>query len=146
MKVSIDISSEYKEPFAVIHTDKVTDEVTRASQLLASSGAPSPITAQLGEKTVILKPSDIYMIRVEEGETVIYGAKEKYFSRKRLYEVQEQAGSKFMQISKTTAVNLSYLDSVEAGFGCTLLLKLKNGSKDYVSRKFLPDFKRYLGI
>lgn len=146
MKVSIDISPENKEPYAVIHTDKVTDEITRAAELLRSPDTPSPITAQHGDKTVILKPSDIYMIRVEDGETIIYGMKDRYYSRKRLYELSEQVGSKFMQISKSTVVNLSYLDSVEAGFGCTLLLKLKNGSNDYVSRKYLPDFKRYLGL
>ena len=51
-----------------------------------------------------------------------------------------------MQISKTTLVNLSYMDSIEPGFSGTLLLKLKNGSKDYVSRKYLPEFKKYLGL
>ena len=51
-----------------------------------------------------------------------------------------------MQISKSTLVNLSYLDRIEPGFGGTVLLKLRNGSKDYVSRKYLPEFKRYLGL
>jgi DNA-binding LytR/AlgR family response regulator len=64
----------------------------------------------------------------------------------RLYELSEQLGSKFMQISKTTLVNLSYMDSIEPGFSGTLLLKLRNGSKDYVSRKYLPEFKKYLGL
>ena len=51
-----------------------------------------------------------------------------------------------MQISKSTLVNLAYMDSVEAGFNGTLLLKLKNGCKDYVSRTYLPKFKKYLGL
>ena len=51
-----------------------------------------------------------------------------------------------MQISKTTLINLSYMDSIEPGFSGTLLLKLKNGDKDYVSRKYLPDLKNYLGL
>ena len=29
MKVSVDISAEYKEPYAVIYTDKITDEIQR---------------------------------------------------------------------------------------------------------------------
>ena len=86
------------------------------------------------------------MIRVEDGDTMIYGAKQQYRSRKRLYELAEQLGKQFMQISKTTLVNLSYMDSIEPGFSGTLLLKLKNGSKDYVSRKYLPEFKKYLGL
>ena len=60
--------------------------------------------------------------------------------------MQQQLGAGFMQISKSTLVNLSYMSNVEAGFSGTLLLKLKNGCKDYVSRKYLPEFKKYLGL
>jgi DNA-binding LytR/AlgR family response regulator len=51
-----------------------------------------------------------------------------------------------MQISKSTLINLSCMDCIEPGFSGTLLLKLKNGSKDYVSRTYLPEFKKYLGL
>ena len=145
MKVSIDISAEYKEPFAVIHTDKVTDEISRMIDLFSNS--ESPVTAfQNEEDIVVLQPKEIYMVRVEDGDTVIYGAKLRYRSRKRLYELAEQLGKQFMQISKTTLINLSYMESIEAGYSGTLLLKLKNGNKDYVSRKYLPEFKKYLGL
>ena len=145
MKVSIDISTEYKEPFAVIHTDKVTPEIQRAVDMLGTN--ETPVTAFRNEEDiVVLKPDEIYMVRVEDGDTIIYGSKSQYRSRRRLYELSEQLGSKFMQISKTTLVNLSYMDSIEPGFSGTLLLKLKNGSKDYVSRKYLPEFKKYLGL
>ena len=145
MKVSIDFSTEYKEPFAVIHTDKVTPEIQRVIDVLGTS--ETPVTAfQNEEDIVVLQPKDIYMIRVEDGDTIIYGARSQYRSRKRLYELAEQLGKQFMQISKTTLINLSYMDSIEPGFSGTLLLKLKNGSKDYVSRKYLPEFKKYLGL
>ena len=145
MKVNIDISAEYKEPFAVIHTDKVTAEIQRAVDMLGTN--ETPVTAFRNEEDiVVLKPDEIYMVRVEDGDTIIYGAKSRYRSRRRLYELLEQLGSKFMQISKTTLVNLSYMDSIEPGFSGTLLLKLRNGSKDYVSRKYLPEFKKYLGL
>lgn len=145
MKVNIDISAEYKEPFAVIHTDKVTGEIQRMIDIFSNS--ETPITAlQNEEDIVVLQPKDIYMVRVENGDTVIYGAKQKYRSRRRLYELADQLGKQFMQISKTTLINLSYMDSIEPGFSGTLLLKLKNGIKDYVSRKYLPEFKKYLGL
>lgn len=145
MKVNIDISAEYKEPFAVIHTDKVTDEIRRMIDIFSNSD--TPITAlQNEEDIVVLQPKDIYMVRVENGDTIIYGAKQKYRSRKRLYELADQLGKQFMQISKTTLINLSCMDSIEPGFSGTLLLKLKNGDKDYVSRKYLPEFKKYLGL
>ena len=144
MKVSIDISPEYKEPFAVIHTDKVTDDIQRMIDIFSSE---TPVTALMNEEDIIvLQPGEIYMVRVEDGDTIIYGQKLRFRSRKRLYELSSQLGRQFMQISKTTLINLSYMDSIEPGFSGTLLLKLKNGCKDYVSRKYLPEFKKYLGI
>ncbi len=144
MKVNVDISPEYTEAYAVIRTDRITEEVQRVIDVLGANEVP--ITAQKEDNTVILKPNEIYMVRVEDGETVIYAESQKFFSRKRLYELGAQLGKQFMQISKTTLVNLSYMDSIEPGFGGTVLLKLKNGSKDYVSRKYLPEFKKYLGL
>ena len=145
MKVSVDISAEYKEPYAVIHTDKMTDEIRRMVSVFST--AEAPITAlQNEEDLVVLQPKDIFMVRVEDGDTIIYGEKKCYRSRKRLYEIGQQLGKQFMQISKTTLINLSYMDSIEPGFSGTLLLKLKNGCKDYVSRKYLPEFKKYLGL
>ena len=142
MKVNIDISAEYKEPYAVIHTDRVTDEIRRIVDLLGSNET----ALQNEEEIVVLKLQEIYMVRIEGGDTVIYGEKQKYRSRKRLYELAEILGKQFMQISKTTLINLSYIDSIEPGFSGTMLMKMKNGNRDYVSRKYLPEFKRYLGL
>ncbi|MBO4460718.1 MAG: LytTR family transcriptional regulator DNA-binding domain-containing protein [Clostridiales bacterium] len=145
MKVSVDISPEHKEPYAVIHTDRMTDEISRMIDMFSSG--ETPITAlQNEEDIVVLKPQDIFMVRVENGDTIIYGERTSFRSRKRLYELAEQLGKGFMQISKSTLVNLSYMDSIEPGFGGTMLLKMKNGCKDYVSRTYLKDFKKYLGL
>lgn len=145
MKVSVDISADYKEPYAVIYTDRVTDEIQRMIDIFSTSGNPV-IALQNEEDLIVLQPNDIYMVRVEDGDTIIYGEKRKYRSRKRLYEISRQLGKQFMQISKSTLINLSYMDSIESGFSGTLLLKMKNGCKDYVSRTYLPEFKRYLGL
>lgn len=145
MKVNVDISSEYKEPYAVIYTSEVTEDIQRMIDILGSKDSPV-IALQSNGDMVILQPSEIYMVRVESGETMIYTEKKSYRSRKRLYEVGQQLGKQFMQISKSTLVNLSYMDSIEPGFSGTLLLKLKNGCKDYVSRTYLSEFKKYLGL
>ncbi len=145
MKVSVDISPEHTEPYAVIYTSQMTDEIQRLLEVFGNS--ESPITALLNEEDlIILQPKDIYMVRVENGDTIIYGEQKKYRSRKRLYELGQQLGKQFMQISKSTLINLSYMDSIEPGFSGTLLLKLRNGCKEYVSRTYLPAFKKYLGL
>ena len=145
MKVKVDISAEYKEPYAVIYTDKVTEDIQRMIDVF-STGETPVVAMRNEEDLIVLQPVNIYMVRVEDGDTIIYGEKQKYRSRKRLYELGQQLGKQFMQISKSTLINLSYMDSIEPGFSGTLLLKLKNGSSDYVSRTYLPEFKKYLGL
>ena len=144
MKVIVELSKEYDPPYAVIYTDTVTDDIRKAIDLLGTK--ETPLIAQQGDRIEVIKPDEVYMIRVEGGDTIIYTEKEKYYSRKRLYETYEQLGAGFMQISRQTIVKLSCVKSVEAGFNGTLLLKLKNGYSDYVSRKYLPEFKKYLGL
>ena len=145
MKINVDISSEHIETYAIIYTNKMTEEIQRVMDVFSTK--TSPITALRNEEDIIvLQPTDIFMIRVEHGDTIIYGEKNSYRSRKRLYELKEQLGNSFMQISKSALINLSYMDSVESSFSGTLLLRLKNGCKENVSRTYLPEFKKYLGL
>lgn len=124
MKVSIELLPEYRIPYAVIYADKITDEIQKIME--SFSRQETPITAlQNEDNLVVLQPEEIYMVRVEAGDTILFGKCSKYRSRKRLYELEKQLGKQFMQISKSTLVNLSYLESIEAGFNGTLLVKLK---------------------
>jgi DNA-binding LytR/AlgR family response regulator len=144
MQVQIEVSPEHTPPRAVIYTDQITPEIQRAMDVLQAKDAP--VLAERDGRTFLLSGQDIYMVRVVGGETKVYTKKEEFRTRKRLYELLDQLGGGFMQISKSCAVNLSCAESVEAGFGGSLLLKLKNGLSDYVSRKYLPALKSYLGI
>ena len=70
MKVSVALSTEYKEPYAIIYTDRMTDEIQRVIDGFSLN--ESPVTALQNEKDIIiLLPKEIYMVRVENGDTVI---------------------------------------------------------------------------
>jgi DNA-binding LytR/AlgR family response regulator len=38
------------------------------------------------------------------------------------------------------------IDYVEPAFNGMMMILLKNGGKDFISRKYLPQLKQYLGI
>ena len=46
MKVRVDISPEYKEPLAVIHADRVTEDIRRIIDLLGTSDTPVTATGR----------------------------------------------------------------------------------------------------
>ncbi len=144
MKVDLKISPDIKEPYIEIYADKVTDEIRELIDKLSASD--NVITVTENDRIFVLKPSDIYMLRIEEEQLIVYCQQKKYFSGKRLYEMKNRLGDSFMQISKSTVINLKQLNQVEYSFNGTMLVLLKNGLKDYISRKYLPELKKYLGL
>lgn len=145
MKVEIKLQPDLKFPYAVIYTGELTTEVHRAAAVLAEERADL-VPAEENDKIVMLHPEEIYLVRVENEKTIIYTAKKQYQSNRRLYELEGMLGRSFMRISKSAIMNLQLLDYAAPGLGGVMVLVLKNGLRDYVSRKYLPDFKRYLGL
>lgn len=144
MNVEIKIVDGLENPYAVVYTGAVNEEVTNVVSFIGSSSGV--ITAVHNERTIILKEEEVYLIRVENKETILYCKEKQYVSRKRLCELEKSLKHSFMRISKTTLINLKYMEGMEASFGGMMLIIMKNGCKDYVSRKYLPELKKYLGL
>ena len=145
MKVEIKVLPEAKEPYAVIYASEITPEIRRAAALLEKE-IPDVIPVKENDSIIVLRPDEIYMVRVENEKTVVYTKTKRYDGGRRLYEFEEILGKGFLRISRGTLVNLHYLERVEPAFVDMMLLVMKNGCKDYISRKYLPAFKNYLGL
>lgn len=65
MKVRVEITQGCETPYAVIYTDEITEDVRRILDVFKSGD--SPITAVNEDKVFILKPEEIYLVRVENG-------------------------------------------------------------------------------
>lgn len=144
MKVEIKLIEGLEESYTVIYTELIDEEIQNIVSIIGNS--TGVVTAFNNERIIVLKESDIYVIRVEDKKTVIYCKDKQYISKKRLCELEKTLKSSSMKISKTTLINLKYIEGIEAAFGGMMLLIMKNGVKDYVSRRYLPDLKKYLGI
>lgn len=145
MKVNIVVEPDLKENFVEIHVGELTKEIIQLSEFLQRKGSVITVTDE-HERIVIIEEADIVALHAEKKWCRIYTDTENYSCRKRLYEVGNMLGADFMRISKSIIVNLQKIESVEAVFNGMLLLRMKNGSKEYVSRTYLPQMKEYLGI
>ncbi|MBQ4225256.1 MAG: LytTR family transcriptional regulator [Oscillospiraceae bacterium] len=143
----MNISESIKEPYAVINTDELTPEIAALAREIAAFGnGRNVIIGNLDERMVIIEPEKIVLIRVESEKVYVVTEDETYRVGKRMYELLEVLGKEFMQVSKSAAINLSYLESVEPSFNGIMLLHMKNGEKEYISRKYVPGLRKYLGI
>ena len=145
MKVEIRIQKEAAIPYAVLYASEITPDVQRAAALLEGEGSDK-LLGEREERLFVLRPEEVYMVRIENEKCLLYTRDSQYLSGKRLYELEAVLGSGFLRINKSTLVNLQQLDYVEPSLGGLMLLVLKNGARDHISRKYLPAFKQYLGL
>lgn len=148
MKVECKISAEYKEPYAVLHINKMTDSVAEIISMLEKENANSlTLIAKKDKNTYFIKPEDISLVRTEGREIVCYDKrKNRYILDKPLYELENMLAVYFVRISKSTIVNINQISHVEASFNGTMGLVMKNGVTDYISRSFRKSFKERLGL
>ena len=100
-----------------------------------------------GERsTVVLKSVDIFAVFVEDGKTYAYTKNEKLRLKQRLYTLEEKLGREFVKINQSCLVRVDSIVCFDASFGGALTVTLKNGYRDYVSRRQLRIVKERIGM
>jgi len=148
MRVEIKINPDIGEPTTIIHTPKMTTELMALVDILEQAGVkPSLLFAKSDNKLFVIEPEQIDIVRTEGNDIKLYNREAKeYIITKPLREIQEQLGSVFVRISKSTLVNVKRVDHLSPSFNSTMYIVMKNGISDYITRKYLSDFKNRLGL
>ena len=146
MKVNLFVSRDIEEPYADIHTNELTDNITKAMSILESDDSNEMLVVKRGSDIALLEFSEIFMFRVEDKQVNVYTENQEYIIKKPLYQVEETLTSDFVRISKTTIVNLKKIKRVAPSLKGMMFIELKNGLKDNISRNYLPEFKRALDL
>ena len=122
MKVNLFVSRDIKEPHTDIHTNELTDNISKAISILESDDVNDMLAVKNGSDIALLEFSDVFMFRVEEKQVKVYTENSEYIIKKPLYQIEEPSLKGMM------------------------FIQLKNGLKDNISRKYLPDFKQALDL
>ena len=83
---------------------------------------------------------------MEDGKVFAVTEREKLQVQKRLYRIEEMLDARFVKINQSCIVNVGCIERFEATFGGSLLVILKNGYKDYVSRRQMKTVKERIGF
>ena len=81
MKVNLFVSKDIAEPYADIHTNELTDNVSKAISILESDESNELIAVKKGSDIVLLEFSDVYMFRVENKQIKVYTKSNEYAER-----------------------------------------------------------------
>lgn len=105
------------------------------------------ITGRSGREIVQLVPADIYYFESVDNKVFAYCEKEVYEVKEKLYEIESiYKSTDFQRISKSVIVNISYIEAVLPILGAKLEAKLRNGESVIISRQYVPELKKKLGI
>lgn len=96
---------------------------------------------------IMLEPQKIYYFESVDNRVFAYGEKQVFEIRQKLYELEKiLENTDFVRISKSVIVNLSKIRKLSPAFNSRFEALLKNGEKVIVSRQYVPEMKKKLGI
>lgn len=148
MKVEIKLDPSISEPTAVIYASALTPALVTAIEVLEKLGTqPFLLTAKKDDKSFVLEPAQVDIIRTEGGVIKCYNQQGQHFIvTKPLHELLERLGNNFMRISKSAIVNVNRIDHLSHSFNRTMHIIMKNGVNDYITKNYLKDIRNRLSL
>ena len=137
------VDSREKEQALIRAVEKTTD-IANAIDLLENGSGGVAVTKD--RSTFFCRLTQIYYIESVDKHTYVYTKGDCYESRDRLYELEEKLGIWFVRISKAMIVNLRKIRNVSAEPGGRMVAVLLNEERVIISRSYVKELKRRLGI
>ena len=145
MKVTIDKSELYSDPEIIVKCREI-DEVLQ--DIISYIGiADKNMIGEVEGKIFFIPLNSILYFESVDKNVYIYTDKQVYRSSAKLYVLEEQlAETYFARVSKTTILNLKKLSSVRSAKNAKLEGLLINKEKILISRQYVAEIKKRLGV
>lgn len=144
MKITIEAPKPGEEDEIIV---RCTDLDERILKLIQALRTEDKLTGYIDDKIVKLSLKEIYYFEAVDNKVFSYTAKETYEVHKKLYEIEQAfEHTDFLRISKSVIVNVAKIAYVKPIFNGRFEAKLKNDEKVIVSRQYVLDLKKKLGI
>ncbi|MCD2256710.1 LytTR family transcriptional regulator [Lactobacillus sp. CC-MHH1034] len=124
---------------------KTIDELI---QYLTAFQRPAEVIAVPGDDQIsMIKVKNVIAIEIFKNELDIHTVNGTLKTQERLYRfLAKLPQQNFVQISKSSAINVTHLIRLEAGFSGNMTAILDQEYRQNVSRKYLHDLKQKLGV
>lgn len=100
-----------------------------------------------GDEIHRLSLKDIFYFEVVDNKSFVYCEKDVYESKYKLYEFEElTADSSFFRASKSVVLNVDKIDYVKPAFSGRFEAVLFNGETIMVSRQYVNNLKKLMGV
>ena len=104
------------------------------------------LIANIGNEIHRVSPYDIFYIETVDNKIFFYYERSVYEAKYKLYELEEMYMPDFLRISKSVIINLSNIKSLIPALSGRLEAVLINGEKVTISRQYVGELKKNIGI
>lgn len=143
MDVKIQIVKEDAPELVEIKCHKVTADVNEIVAFVKSR--QGQLTGSADGKYYEIPVVNLYYIEAVDNRVFLYGAKQVYETKKKLYELEELLAEKnFLRVSKSILLNLMKVKAIKPAFNGRFIAILVSGEEIIISRKYVPNLKNKL--
>ncbi len=150
MKVILEKVTSPEEERAHIRVVEVSEEIRSAVDLLENNCRSIAVSRADEERnpgeSYMLGTNLIYYTESIDKRTYVYTKEACYETKYRLYELEELLSAGFLRVSKSMVVNIRKIRSVKSELNGRMTAELLNGEKIMISRSYVKDLKRKLGV
>lgn len=144
MKVKFNIDNQLSEERAEFWLKRMTDKFSQLGKEL--SGDQDMVWCNYGDEIVPVKFENIYLIQIENEQTLIYDETQSYRYKRRLYQIKNMLPHDFLTASRSAIINYRKIDHLEIMDGGNIDVIMKNQIRVQISRRKIKDLKERLGL
>lgn len=146
MKVDFEIVASPEQEKAIIRVVQKTDDVQMVIDILEHGISNANVMVSKDDKKYLCNMNTIYYAESVDKKTFIYTKDECYQTKKRLYELEEELTANFLRCSKSMIVNIRKIRNVKSDLNGRMNAQLLNGETIIISRSYVKNLKRKLGL
>lgn len=145
MKVTIDKNESYFDSEIIVKCKEIDDVL---QDIISYIGiADKNMIGEVDGEMFFIPLNSIFYFESVDKIVYIYTDKQVYKSSAKLYILEEQlVDTYFARVSKTTILNLKKLNSIKAAKNAKIEGVLVNDEKILISRQYVVEIKKRLGV
>lgn len=146
MKITIETPKPGEEDEIILRCAVLDEKIMNLIYSLKSESEHG-LTGYVEDRIVKLLPKDIFYFESVDNKIFAYLDEGVYEVHKKLYELEaEYMHMDFLRISKSSIVNVAKISYIKPIFNGRFEASLKNGEKIIISRQYVLELKKKLGI
>ncbi len=146
IKINTNISSEFEETLVTINAPELSEEVQKLIQYISNINVvPNQIVGNKNNEIYFIDLEKVICFFSKEKYNYVKTKKDTYKVKHKLYELENSLRQKgFIRISNSCIINVKQVKCFDTSILGTVLVKLKDGSQETVSKRNVAQIMKLL--